>query len=430
MPLSRRPPDIIPTRTDHCTANHETQTMDARVDDGLARNSDEQTVMAVLLALSFSHLVNDTIQSLVPSVYPILKTSFALDFGQIGLITLAFQLTASFLQPVVGFMTDKRPSPPSLAIGMAVSLAGLVLLSRANNFSLILVSASLIGVGSSIFHPEASRIARAASGGRFGFAQSLFQVGGYSGSAIGPLLAAFIVVPHGQHSIGWFAGIAFVGIVTLGLIGHWYAGHLARRVGKARTVAATVVLPRRTMVITIAILLALSFSKFVYMASLSSYFTFFLIHKFGVSVQTAQIFLFAFLASTAVGTFFGGPIGDRFGRRAVIWGSILGVLPLTLAMPYLNLPLTGVVAVMIGLILSSAFPAIIVFAQELMPGRIGTVTGLFFGFAFGMGGLGAAVLGELADHTSITTVYRITAFLPAIGLLAWFLPRLERLKRV
>jgi FSR family fosmidomycin resistance protein-like MFS transporter len=399
--------------------------MDARAEPAPSRTtSEEQTVFAILFALSFSHLVNDTIQSLVPSVYPILKDSFRLDFGQIGLITLAFQMTASFLQPVVGYVTDKRPSPYSLAVGMAFSLCGLVLLSRAPNFGIILVAAALIGVGSSIFHPEASRIARAASGGRYGFAQSLFQVGGYWGAALGPLLAAFIVVPNGQHSIGWFSAVAFVGIVTLAMIGHWYAGHLLSRRGKPRKLAAPVDLPRRTIVLAIAILLALIFSKFVYMASLSSYFTFYLIHKFGVGVQTAQLFLFAFLMSTAIGTFVGGPVGDRYGRRAVIWGSILGVLPLTLVMPYLNLPLTGVVVVLIGLVLSSAFPAIIVFAQELLPERIGTVTGLFFGFAFGMGGLGAAVLGELADHTSITLVYRLTAFLPVIGLLAWFLPRL------
>ena len=309
---------------------------------------------------------------------------------------------------------------------MAFSLCGLILLSRAASFQIILVSASMIGIGSSIFHPEASRIARAASGGRYGFAQSLFQVGGYSGSAVGPLLAAFVVVPYGQRSIAWFALIAFVGIVTMLTIGRWYAGRLVALRKSPRKPVVLVGLSRRTVGVTVAILLALAFSKFVYMASISSYFTFYLIHKFGVSVQTAQIFLFAFLAATAVGTFFGGPIGDRFGRRTVIWGSILGVLPLTLAMPYLNLPATGIVAVLIGLILSSAFPAIIVFAQELMPARIGTVTGLFFGFSFGMGGLGAAVLGVLADLTSITFVYEITAFLPAIGLLAWFLPRLEK----
>ena len=405
--------------------------MDARVETpGLAPQanpaSDEQMVLAILLALSTSHLINDTIQSLVPSVYPILKDSFGLDFGQIGLITLAFQLTASFLQPVVGFLTDKKASPYSLAVGMAFSLCGLILLSRAPNFATIIVSAALIGIGSAVFHPEASRIARAASGGRHGFAQSLFQVGGYSGAAIGPLLAAFIVVPRGQHSIAYFSSIAFIGIIVLAVIGHWYNGHLVARRRSNRVETARVApLSRRATAQTVGILLLLIFSKFVYMASLSSYFTFYLIHKFHVSVQTAQLCLFAFLGATAVGTFFGGPIGDRFGRRAVIWGSILGVLPLTLLMPYVNLPLTAILAVLIGLILSSAFPAIIVFAQELMPARLGTVTGLFFGFAFGMGGLGAAMLGELADRTSITTVYQLTAFLPVIGLLAWFLPRLQ-----
>ena len=293
--------------------------------DHVARGvADEQTVMAILFALSFSHLVNDTIQSLVPSVYPILKTSFGLDFGQIGLITLAFQLTASFLQPIVGAVTDRRPSPYSLALGMASSLCGLVLLSRAPSFHVILIAAAMIGVGSSIFHPEASRIARAASGGRYGFAQSLFQVGGYWGAALGPLLAAFVVVPHGQHSIGWFAAIAFVGIVTLTLIGNWYARHIASRAPRRRAGETRLGLPRRTVAVTIAILLALIFSKFFYMASLSSYFTFFLMQKFGVSVQTAQLFLFAFLMATAVGTFFGGPIGDRFGRRTVIWARSSG----------------------------------------------------------------------------------------------------------
>ena len=396
--------------------------MDARV-EGRGRLAEDEAVLAILLALSLSHLVNDTIQSIVPSVYPILKQSFHLDFGQIGLITLAFQMTASILQPVVGYFTDKRPSPYSLAVGMAFSLVGLVMLSRAPSFHMVVLSAALIGVGSSIFHPEASRIARAASGGRHGFAQSLFQVGGYWGAALGPLLAAFVVLPNGQHAIGWFGGMALLGIVILALVGRWYAGTLAlARTGPARRVIASD-LPRNKVVAAIIVLLVLIFSKFVYMASLSSYYTFYLIQKFGVGVQTAQLFLFAFLMATAVGTFFGGPLGDRFGRRAVIWGSILGVLPLTLAMPYLNLAMTGVVAVLIGLILSSAFPAIVVFAQELMPARIGTVTGLFFGFAFGTAGLGAALLGQLADHTSITFVYRLTAFLPAIGLLAYALPR-------
>lgn len=385
---------------------------------------EDQAILAILLALSFSHLINDAIQSLLPSIYPMLKEDFRLDFGQIGLITLAFQMTASILQPVVGIVTDKRTSPYSLALAMAFSLAGLVMLSRAPNFPMLLVSAALVGVGSSIFHPDASRIARAASGGRHGFAQSLFQVGGYWGAALGPLLAAFVVIPHGQHAIAWLAVLAFVGIVTLAIIGNWYAAHLAARRTAARPAIPTATLPRKTVAVAITVLLALVFSKFVYIASLSSYYTFYLIHKFGVSVQTAQLFLFAFLMSTAVGTFFGGPIGDRFGRRTVIWGSILGVLPLTLAMPHLNLALTGIDAVLIGLVLSSAFPAMIVFAQELLPGRVGAVSGLFFGFAFGTAGLGAALLGKVADHTSIATVYQLTAFLPAIGLLAYFLPRI------
>lgn len=397
--------------------------MDARVQSAETAHRQDPAVLMVLFALSFAHLVNDTVQALVPSVYPLLKHSFSLDFGQIGLITLAFQMTASILQPVVGFVTDRRPAPYSLALGMAFSLVGLVMLSRAPSFPMLIASAAMIGVGSSIFHPDASRIARVASGGRHGFAQSTFQVGGYAGAALGPLLAAFIVVPFGQRSIAWFGLLAFTGLVTLALVGRWYATHLAgiRRKTKERPAASP--LPRRTMMLALAVLLALSFSKFVYMASLSSYFTFYLIHRFAVSVPTAQLFLFAFSMATAVGTFFGGPIGDRFGRRAVIWGSIVGVLPLTLALPYLNLPLTGVVVVLIGLILSSAFPAIVVFAQDILPSRIGMVTGLFFGFAFGAAGIGAALLGELADATSIEFVYRLTAFLPAIGLLAYFLPR-------
>lgn len=399
--------------------------MDARVQSAEASHRQDPAVLVVLFALSFAHLVNDTVQALVPSVYPLLKQGFALDFGQIGLITLAFQMTASILQPVVGFVTDRRPAPYSLALGMAFSLVGLVMLSRAPSFPMLIASAAMIGVGSSIFHPDASRIARVASGGRHGFAQSTFQVGGYAGAALGPLLAAFIVVPFGQRSIAWFGLLAFVGLVTLALVGRWYATHLAGARRKARARTAVSPLPRRTMILALAVLLALSFSKFVYMASLSSYFTFYLIHRFAVSVPTAQLFLFAFSMATAVGTFFGGPIGDRFGRRAVIWGSIVGVLPLTLALPYLNLPLTGVAVVFIGLILSSAFPAIVVFAQDILPGRIGMVTGLFFGFAFGAAGIGAALLGKLADATSIEFVYRLTAFLPAIGLLAYFLPRRE-----
>jgi FSR family fosmidomycin resistance protein-like MFS transporter len=390
----------------------------------LAR-SEDTTLFAILLAISFSHLLNDVIQSLVPAIYPVLKTSFALDFGQIGLITLAFQLTASLLQPFIGLFTDKRPSPYSLAIGMGFSLCGLLLLSVAPNFPVLLIAAALVGIGSSVFHPEASRVARMASGGQHGLAQSLFQVGGTAGAALGPLLAAFIVVPHGQHSLAWFSIVALLAIVVLTGIGQWYGRSIAA--AKAKRHSTPVVgtgLSRGRVTATITILLMLMFSKFFYTASLSSYYTFYLIQKFQLSVQQAQIFLFLFLGAMALGMFLGGPIGDRIGRRYVIWGSILGVLPFTLALPYANLVLTGVLSVVIGLILSSAFAAILVYAQELLPGKVGTVAGLFFGLAFGMGGLGAALLGDLADHTSITFVYRICAFLPALGLLAYFLPRL------
>ncbi len=392
---------------------------------GLVRAAGETTLFSILLAISFSHLLNDVIQSLVPAIYPVLKTSFSLDFGQIGLITLAFQLTASLLQPFIGLFTDKRPSPYSLAIGMGFSLCGLLLLSFASSFIMLLVAASFVGVGSSVFHPEASRVARMASGGQHGLAQSLFQVGGTAGAALGPLLAAFIVVPHGQHSLAWFSIVALTAIILLTLIGQWYGRSLASARAKPRTASTAVIpLPRRQVVFTISILLMLIFSKFFYTASLNSYYTFYLIQRFGLTVQQAQIFLFLFLGAMAVGTFVGGPLGDRIGRRYVIWGSILGVLPFTLALPYANLVMTGVLSVLIGLILSSAFAAILVYAQELMPGKVGTVAGLFFGFAFGMAGLGAAVLGELADYTSITFVYRLCAFLPALGLLAYFLPPL------
>jgi MFS transporter, FSR family, fosmidomycin resistance protein len=400
--------------------------MDAKLDApaGLARPEDT-TLFAILLAISFSHLLNDIIQSLVPAIYPVLKTSFALDFGQIGLITLAFQLTASLFQPFIGLYTDKYPRPYSLAIGMGFSLGGLLLLSVAPNFGVLLLAAALIGVGSSVFHPEASRVARMASGGQHGLAQSLFQVGGTAGAALGPLLAAFIVVPHGQHSLAWFSIVALLAMIVLTGIGQWYGRTLAATRAKPR--AAMVLssgLSRRKIFVTISILLMLVFSKFFYTASISSYYTFYLIQKFGLSVQEAQIFLFLFLGAMALGTFLGGPIGDRIGRRYVIWASILGVLPFTLALPYAGLVATGVLSVIIGLILSSAFAAILVYAQELLPGKVGTVAGLFFGFAFGMGGLGAAALGELADMTSITFVYRVCAFLPALGLFAYFLPRL------
>ncbi|HEU4662940.1 MAG TPA: MFS transporter [Dokdonella sp.] len=378
--------------------------------------------------LSTCHLLNDLIQSLLPAIYPLLKQSFALDFGQIGLITLTFQLTASLLQPFVGIYTDKRPMPYSLAIGMGFTLAGLLLLSRATTFPLLLLSAALIGSGSSVFHPESSRVARMASGGQHGLAQSLFQVGGNVGSASGPLLAAFIVMPRGQGSVAWFAIAALVAIVLLARIGAWYRVHIPahRAAGVAQRASR---LPRRTVATTLLVLGMLIFSKYFYLASISSYYTFYLMQKFHLGAQDAQLHLFAFLGAVAAGTLVGGPVGDRIGRRYVIWGSILGVLPFTLLLPHANLFWTTVLTIVIGLILSSAFSAIIVYAQELVPGRTGVIAGLFFGFAFGMGGLGAAVLGELADHIGIEAVYGLCAWLPALGLLAWFLPNPQRRAR-
>ncbi len=397
--------------------------MDAKGQAPSLTGTGDTTLFAMLLALSLSHLLNDTVQSLLPAIYPIIKDSYHLDFWQIGLITLAFQMTGSLLQPFVGLYTDRHPKPYSLPVGMGFTLIGLVLLAIAHDFATIVAAAALIGVGSSVFHPEASRVARMASGGQHGMAQSLFQVGGNAGAATGPLLAAFIIVPHGQQSVAWLSLVPLVAIGLLFMISRWYAGRLAATPHRPRRALGIDGLTRKHVATSIAILLALVFSKFVYLASLNSYFTFYLIEKFGVSVQTAQIFLFVFLGASAIGTFLGGPIGDRFGRRYVIWGSILGVLPFTVALPYANLFFTGVLAFIIGLVLSSAFAAMIVYAQELLPGRVGTVAGLFFGFAFGMAGLGAAVLGVLADATSIELVYRVTAFLPAIGLLAYFLPK-------
>ncbi len=387
----------------------------------------EGAAFSILLALAVSHMLNDTMQSLLPALYPMLKTGLGLNFGEVGLITLAFQLTASLLQPVVGIVTDKRPMPYSLAAGMGFTLVGLLLLSFASSFVMVIVAAAVIGLGSSIFHPEASRMARYASGGQHGLAQSLFQVGGNAGSALGPLLAAFIVVPEGQRSVAWFSLVALLAMTILGSVGRWYIRQQALRGGRSRRIAAVPHgLSRGRVAGSIAILIALMFSKFFYLASITTYFTFYLIHQFGVSVQTAQLDLFVFLAATAVGTFFGGPLGDRIGRKYVIWGSILGVLPFTLTLPYVGLVGTVVLAVPIGLILSSAFSAIVVYAQELVPGKVGMISGLFFGFAFGMGGLGAAVLGELADLTSIVTVYKVCAFLPAIGILTVLLPNVER----
>ena len=388
-----------------------------------------ETVFGVILAISFCHALNDMMQSLLPAIYPNLKASFGLSFGQIGLVTLVYQITASILQPLVGFYADKRPTPMALPGGTLFSLAGLTVLSQAHSYPVILAGASLLGMGSSVFHPESSRVARMASGGRHGLAQSVFQVGGNIGSATGPLLAAFIVMPRGQSSVAWFAIAALTAMVMLVKIGGWYAHNLpAHRA--ARKAAAESRLPRRTVVVSMAILGALIFSKYFYLASLTSYYTFYLIGKFHVSAQQAQLHLFVFLGAVAAGTVAGGPIGDRIGRRYVIWGSILGVLPFTLLLPHADLYWTTVLTVVIGLVLASAFSALIVYAQELVPGRTGVISGIFYGFAFGMGGLGAAVLGVLADHIGIEAVYGICAFLPAIGLLAWFLPQIEQPRRV
>ena len=379
----------------------------------------------VLAGISFSHFLNDTMQSLIASVYPILKDAYALDYGQIGMITLAFQFTASLLQPVVGHFTDKKAQPFSLAIGMGFTFFGLLLLSIAHLYPIILIAAALVGLGSAVFHPESARIARLASGGRYGFAQSVFQLGGSFGTSMGPVLAALIVVPFGQPSIAWFSSIAFLAIVILWRIGTWYKPQIATK--------KTAVIERhpdhpdsRRVKIALAVLVALLFSKQLYVSSLSSYYIFYLIDKFQVSTQAAQLYLFIFLASNAAGAFFGGPLGDRYGRKYVLWFSILGALPFTLALPYAGLAASAVLTIFIGLILSSATSSIIVFAQELMPHRFGMISGVFFGVAFGIGGLGAAVLGKLADHTGIAFVYHLCAFLPALGLLAVFLPKMPK----
>lgn len=394
------------------------------------RPDTDGTVFTILAAISFSHLLNDMMQSLLPALYPMLASDFGLDFGQVGLITLVFNITASILQPAIGLYTDRKPQPYSLPLGMGFTLVGLVVLSVATTFPLLLLGAAMVGMGSAVFHPESSRIARLASGGRHGLAQSVFQVGGNIGSAIGPLLAAFIVLPRGQASIGWFSAAALLAIMVLTGVGVWYQRHRRSQAAKPRRPMPPIVLSRGKVGLSLGVLGLLVFSKYVYMASLTSYFTFYLIQTFGVSVQQAQIHLFIFLGAVAVGTVAGGPIGDRFGRKVVIWGSILGVLPFTMAMPYVGLTGTVILSIIIGLILASAFSAIVVYAQELVPGKTGTIAGLFFGFAFGMGGIGAAVLGEVADLTSIGFVYRLCAFLPLIGLLTVFLPDLERPRRV
>jgi MFS transporter, FSR family, fosmidomycin resistance protein len=382
----------------------------------------EGTVLKVLVAVSIGHMLNDTMQSLLPSIYPILKTGFHLNFGQIGLLTLMFQMTASILQPFIGQFTDARPMPYSLPGGMVFTLAGLVLLAFAPTFPLLLLAACLIGIGSAIFHPEASRVARLGSGGRHGLAQSVFQVGGNSGQALGPLLAAFVVLPHGQRGVAWFSIVAILAIVLLTRVSRWYKPRLSLLKKRSRDLRENQGLSRARVISAIAVLIALIFSKYFYLASFTSYYTFYLISRFHLSVRDSQLHLFAFLGAVACGTLIGGPVGDRIGRKAVIWCSILGILPLTMLLPYANLFWTGVLSVLVGLCLASAFPAILVYAQELVPGRVGMISGLFFGFAFGMGGIGAAVLGHIADATSIFFVYKICAYLPAIGLLAAFLP--------
>lgn len=387
----------------------------------------ETTAFKVLIALSVSHLLNDTIQALLPSIYPLLKSEFALSFTQIGLITFVFQVTASLLQPLVGSYTDRRPQPYSLPVGMALTLGGLVLLALAPSFHLILAASMLIGAGSSIFHPEASRLARLASGGKHGFAQSVFQVGGNFGSSLGPLLAAIVVMPRGQAHVLWFALLALAGIAVLLRVGGWYRRSLSqlRRRKAAPTPLPETHLSRGRVTLAVTVLAVLIFSKYFYLASLTNYYTFYLIGRFHLSAAQAQLYLFLFLFAVAAGTILGGPVGDRYGRKLVIWVSILGVAPFTLALPYVGLTATAVLSVVIGVILASAFSAILVYAQELMPGKVGMVSGIFFGFAFGMAGIGSALLGRLADHTSIAYVYHVCSYLPLLGLLTALLPNLE-----
>ncbi|MER8897067.1 MFS transporter [Mesorhizobium sp. M0676] len=390
--------------------------------------SAQVTAFTVILAVSFCHGINDIMQSLLPAIYPLLKENYGLDFWQIGLLTFTFQVTASLLQPVIGMITDKRPMPYSLPYGMASSLIGLIVLAYAGHYALLLVGASLIGIGSAIFHPESSRIARFASGGRFGLAQSLFQVGGNFGQSMGPLLAAFIVVPFGQTSISWFAVGSLIGIIVLSRVGGWYSRMRAAQ-GNRKAASFVSPFPRKKVMGALAVLTLLVLTKNAYIASLSSYYTFYSIHKFGVSVQMSQVMLFLFLGASALGILLGGPFGDRYGQKAMIWFSIVGVLPFTLALPYANFEWTMVLTVLIGLILSSAFSNIVVFAQELVPGRVGTIAGIFFGFAFGMGGIAAAVLGVVADMKGIDFVFQICSYLPLLGLLTVFLPNMKEARK-
>ena len=392
----------------------------------LAATRTNSTVYAILIAAAGCHLINDTLQAVMLSVYPMLKENYALSFSQVGLLTMVYQVTASILQPLIGHFTDKKPLPYILPFGPLFTALGLVLLATAHSYPALLVAAACIGIGSSIFHPDASRVSRLASGGQYGMAQSLFQVGGNIGTSIGPLLAAGIVLQRGQASLAWFAGLAAISIIVLTGVGRWYSTHLTNR--KSGDTIIQSGLDQRTVKISLAILVALMFSKFVYMACMHSFYTFYLIDKFGVSTQTAQLYLFVLLGAVAVGTFAGGPIGDRIGRKSVIWFSILGTLPFSLALPHLNLFWTVACTIPIGLILSSAFSAMVVYAQELMPGRVGMISGLFFGLAFGSGGLGAAVLGVIADQTTLQFIFELCSVLPAIGLLACYLPNTEQLK--
>ena len=390
-----------------------------------SESSANNTVLAIILATSMGHFLNDMMQSLLPAIYPMLKDNYSLSFWQIGLLTFTFQVTASILQPIVGIYTDRRPMPYSLPFGMGCTLIGLILLATAHHYSFLLLGAAFIGFGSSVFHPEAARVARLASGGRHGFAQSMFQVGGNFGSSIGPLLAAFIVLPFGQSSVSWFSIAALIGMALLWYVGNWYNQHNLANKHKPKA-DKTLPLPRNKVIASIGVLALLIFTKYVYMASLTSYYTFYTISHFGVTVQASQLLLFLFLGAVAAGTIVGGPIGDKIGTRTVIWVSILGILPFTLALPYANLEVTAILTVIIGFVLASAFPAIIVFAQELLPGRVGMVSGLFFGLAFGIAGIAAALLGIVADRTSIEFVYQICSYLPLLGLLTIFLPKMQK----
>jgi MFS transporter, FSR family, fosmidomycin resistance protein len=382
---------------------------------------------AILFALSFCHLLNDAIQALIPAIYPLLKESFKLNFTQIGLITFTFQMVGSILQPVVGFYTDKYPKPYSLVFGMGVTWCGVILLALAPTYGVVLLAAGLVGLGSAVFHPESSRMARLASGGRHGFAQSLFQVGGNAGTALGPLLAAGIIMPRGQRHVLWFGGLALAGVIILSKVGRWYREKLAAAAGRGlHQVTARETISGMKVAFPLCILLLLMFSKFFYLASMTSYYTFYVMHRFGVSAQQAQLYLFLFLGGSAIGTLAGGPIGDRIGRKQVIWLSILGVAPFTLILPHADLFWISLLSVVIGAIMASAFPAILVYAMELVPGKIGLIAGLFFGLAFGLAGIGSAVLGKLADATSVEFVFFVCSFLPLIGLLTWFLPDLRR----